>query len=141
MNGIMDGINSEEILICLILVAIGYFIAIMFSRYSGNGFSIGGGKITCSEANDDWTPGFRSPGQCHFDGSDVDRDPNWEPWENTPCCMGGMIDDNNGSGACGYRKNVGGVGYCVQDGYFSDLDNNEDCTYHWSLLDRVIQCE
>ena len=42
MNGIMKGINSEEILTCLLLVAIGYFIAKMFSRCSGNGFSIGG---------------------------------------------------------------------------------------------------
>ena len=42
MNGIMKGINGEEILTCLILVAIGYFIAKMFSRCSGNGFSVGG---------------------------------------------------------------------------------------------------
>ena len=142
MNGIMKGINNEEIITCLILVAIGYFVAKMFSRCSGNGFSIGGEKnvITCSEANDDLFG--RSLGQCHFDGlDDVDRDSDWEPWENTPCCMGGMPDDDNGSGACGYRRNVAGISYCAQDGYFSDSDNNKDCTYHWSLLDRVIQCE
>jgi len=38
----MKGINGEEILTCLILVAIGYFIAMMFSRCLGNGFSVGG---------------------------------------------------------------------------------------------------
>ena len=42
MNGIMKGINGEEILTCLILVVIGYFIAMMVSRCSGNGFSVGG---------------------------------------------------------------------------------------------------
>ena len=46
MNGIMKGINGEEILTCLILVAIGYFIAMMFSRMCscGNGFRIGAGE-------------------------------------------------------------------------------------------------
>ena len=33
--------NSEEILTYLMLIVIGYFIAKMFSRCSGNGFSVG----------------------------------------------------------------------------------------------------
>ena len=58
----MKGINSEEILTCLLLVAIGYFIAKMFSRSSGNGFSIGGKTITCSDAIDGGWFGADSPG-------------------------------------------------------------------------------
>ena len=41
----MLGLKNEEILTCLMLVVIGYFIAKMFSR-SCNGFSVGG-KMTC----------------------------------------------------------------------------------------------
>ena len=42
--------NTEEILICLILIAIGYFIAKMFSRCANgvvNGFRVGGKCAEC----------------------------------------------------------------------------------------------
>ena len=41
----MIGLKNEEILTCLMLVVIGYFIAKMFSR-SCNGFSVGGQQCT-----------------------------------------------------------------------------------------------
>ena len=40
--------KGEEILTCLILVVIGYFIAKMFSR-TCNGFRVGGDKYQCLE--------------------------------------------------------------------------------------------
>lgn len=147
MNGIMKGINSEEILTCLILVAIGYFIAKMFSRCSGNGFSVGGKTITCSEANDGGWLGDRSEGECNFTGTynNINRS---DGWEGVPCCMEGMDKDNDGNdtdrgtGACGYLENGPRGTYCLQDtGFFgsSDLDNNKDCIYHWS--DDMIECK
>ena len=62
MNGIMKGINGEEILTCLILVAIGYFIAKMFSRMCSckNGLTINLPEITaknlCKENASGYNP-------------------------------------------------------------------------------------